>query len=149
MPQRLALDKGCKVLEIGTGSGYQTAVLSKLAGEVHSVEIIPELHERAKSLILSLQTGNNVRLYRGDGYDGLPEKAPFDRIILTAAPAEVPAVLVAQLAEGGRMVVPYGEGFQRLSLIEKKPGGRIVETFIESVRFVPMVRERRESKSRK
>lgn len=146
MTQSLALDKNCKVLEIGTGSGYQTAVIARLAGEIHSVELIPELHNRAKSLLLNMQTSKNIWLYCGDGYDGLPEQAPFDRIILTAAPAEIPDALVDQLAEGGRMVVPYGEGFQRLSLIEKKPGGRIIETFIESVRFVPMVRAKRERK---
>lgn len=127
------------VLEIGTGSGYQAAILSKLARHVYSVEIVPEL---AASSAKALQrTGcRNVTVRHGDGYKGWPEHAPFDRIILTAAPPEIPQALVDQLKPGGKLVAPEGDRDQLLMVIEKSPTGRISKRSVIPVIFVPMVR---------
>lgn len=126
-----------KILEIGTGSGYQAALLSFLCYEVFSVEIIPELSARAAQLIKAWEFGR-VHLRSGDGYVGWPEAAPFDRIILAAAPNHIPERLVEQLALGGRMILPLGDKDQRLVLLVKDAEGRIHRTESVGVKFVPM-----------
>jgi protein-L-isoaspartate(D-aspartate) O-methyltransferase len=127
------------VLEIGTGSGYQAAVLSRLVKEVISIEIIPELAEGAKAA-LAADGRNNVQVIVGDGYRGLPERAPFAGIIVTAAPPEVPPPLIEQLAVGGRLVVPVGEGVQELLVVERTASG-VTRRSVLPVRFVPMTGE--------
>lgn len=140
MTQALGLKGGEKVLEIGTGSGYQAAVLALTAGEVYSVEINPALLEQARGRLAAY---GNVHLRCADGFKGWPEKAPFDRIIVTCAPEAVPAPLLAQLAPGGRMVIPVGPRgrVQKLALLEKDSRGRIIRKSLGAVRFVPLVRE--------
>ncbi len=108
MTEQLRLAGPERVLEVGTGSGYQTALLALLADEVFSIEVVPELAERARALLVGTLGHLNVRLRTGDGSLGWPEEAPFDRIIVTAAAPEVPAALLAQLAPGGRMILPVG-----------------------------------------
>ena len=129
------------VLEIGTGSGYQAAVLSRLVKQVYSVEILPSLAAAARRRLSELGFAN-VTVRAGDGYRGWPELAPFDGIIVTAAPPEIPAALVAQLKRGGRMVVPVGEtaATQQLMVIEKsRTSDAITKRTVIPVRFVPMV----------
>ncbi len=126
-----------KVLEIGAGSGYQAALLSFLADEVYSIEIISELSARAAQLIAELNYAN-VHLRHGDGYVGWPEVSPFDRIILAAAPNHVPEMLLEQLAPGGRMILPLGEKDQRLVIITKDEEGKINRIESAGVKFVPM-----------
>ncbi|MBU4312797.1 MAG: protein-L-isoaspartate(D-aspartate) O-methyltransferase [Candidatus Omnitrophica bacterium] len=129
-----------RVLEIGTGSGYQAAILAELSEEVYTIEIIPELAKRAEKLLKELAY-DNIKVREGDGYLGWPEYAPFDVIMVTAAPPAIPEKLIEQLAEGGRMVTPVGEaGNQVLRLLIKKQGD-VVEENIIPVRFVPMVHE--------
>jgi protein-L-isoaspartate(D-aspartate) O-methyltransferase len=139
MTERLALEGTERVLEIGTGSGYQAAVLAKLAREVHSIEIIPELSARAAAA-LAAQGICNVHLRVGDGRDGWPEAAPFDRILVTAATPFVPPALLAQLRPGGRLILPIGEApdVQQLRLLVKRADGTTVETDLLPVRFVPL-----------
>ena len=134
-----------RVLEIGTGSGYQAAVLSKLVKEVYSIEIVEPLGLAAAKRLKELGY-DNVTVRVGDGYKGWPEKAPFDAIVVTAAPPEIPQALVDQLAEGGSMVLPVGTAFQELMLVEKKKGGEITKRVITAVRFVPMVKGKDEKK---
>jgi protein-L-isoaspartate(D-aspartate) O-methyltransferase len=131
------------VLEIGTGSGYQAAVLSKLVRHVYTIEIVAALARRAEA-DLSRLGFTNVTVRAGDGYRGWPEAAPFDAIIVTCAPDEVPPVLVDQLKEGGRMVIPVGNPFlgQDLYLLRKE-GGRVERRSILPVRFVPMTGDKR------
>jgi len=130
-----------RVLEIGTGSGYQAAVLAGLVREVHTVEIVKELAERAKADLQRLGY-TNVHVRAGDGYKGWPEAAPFDAVIVTCAPDAVPQPLVEQLKEGGRMIIPVGTGFdQELYLLEKKRG-KVEKRAVLPVRFVPMTREK-------
>lgn len=136
MTEALKLDKTSRVLEIGTGSGYQTAVLAEIADSVYSIETIPELHERAKKLLESLGY-DRVHLRLGDGYYGWEEYAPFDAIIITAAPREVPKPLLDQLADGGRMVVPVGDFYQELLLLHRT-GDKIRKRSLGGVIFVPM-----------
>jgi protein-L-isoaspartate(D-aspartate) O-methyltransferase len=136
MTELLRLRGTEKVLEIGSGSGYQTAVLAELAGEVYSVEIVPELHERAKR-VLEVLGYRNVHLRCGDGARGWLEEAPFDDILVTAAPPDVPSPLLDQLALGGRMVIPIGKERQTLHVFEKTPKGMVREKSFE-VRFVPL-----------
>lgn len=126
-----------KVLEVGTGCGYQTAVLARLAKEVYSVERIGELLKRARTIFRDLRI-YNVRLKHGDGQQGIPEAAPFDGIIVTAAIPHVPRALTEQLEVGGRMVLPLGAQEQVLYLIERTECGAR-ETALESVKFVPLV----------
>jgi protein-L-isoaspartate(D-aspartate) O-methyltransferase len=127
------------VLEIGTGSGYQAAVLSGLVRQVYSIEVIPELASQAQETLQRLGY-RNVRVKAGDGNAGWPEHAPYDGIIVTAAAARVPAPLLAQLADGGRMVVPVGESAsQELVLITKSAAGQVSERGILPVAFVPLV----------
>jgi protein-L-isoaspartate(D-aspartate) O-methyltransferase len=137
MSEVLQLEQGDRVLEIGTGSGYQAAVLAELVDEVYSIEIVEALGTEAAERLKRLGY-DNVDVRIGDGYEGWPEKAPFDAVIVTAAPETVPQALVEQLAEGGRMVLPVGVGIQELLLVEMK-NGIAVERHITSVRFVPMV----------
>jgi protein-L-isoaspartate(D-aspartate) O-methyltransferase len=136
MTETLELDRSHRVLEIGTGSGYQAAVLAELAGEVYTIEIVPELAERARRDLQRLGY-ENVHVRSGDGYRGWPEQAPFDAIMVTAAPGHVPQPLVDQLAPGGRMILPVGRGLQDLFLIERGEGGVRRERLL-GVRFVPM-----------
>jgi protein-L-isoaspartate(D-aspartate) O-methyltransferase len=136
MSAALGLDGDEKVLEIGTGSGYQAAVLSELAREVFTIEIIPELGERARSTLAELGLAN-VHVRVGDGYLGWPEEAPFDAILVTAAPVHVPQPLVDQLALGGRMILPVGDDRQELVLLRRTEKG-IEREEVLPVRFVPM-----------
>lgn len=137
MTEFLGLMNTDKVLEIGTGSGYQTAVLAEIAAEVWTVEIIPSLAASARRTLETLGYGN-IRFKIGDGSGGWPEEAPFDAIIVTAAPADVPAALTAQLRDGGRMIVPVGRGDQMLKLV-RRFGERTIETHLLGVRFVPLM----------
>jgi protein-L-isoaspartate(D-aspartate) O-methyltransferase len=127
-------------LEIGTGSGYQAAVLAEIVPEVYSIEIITELSLRAGADLRRLEY-ENIKLKAGDGYQGWKEYAPFDAIIVTAAPDHVPQPLVEQLAPGGRMIIPVGSYYQNLKLIEKDKDGKLKEESILPVRFVPMTGE--------
>jgi len=139
MAKAADIESGDRVLEIGTGSGYGAAVLAHLASEVYSIEIIPELAQRARRILEELGY-ENVRIRTGNGWLGWPEEAPFDAIVVTAAPDEVPEALVEQLAVGGTMVVPVGEVRQSLRIIEKTEEGLEDESVLP-VRFVPMVEE--------
>ena len=131
------------VLEIGTGSGYQAAVLSRLAATVRSIELVEPLARAAQAALRELGYAN-VQVRIGDGYQGWPEAAPFDVIVVTAAPDAVPPALVAQLRPGGRLVIPVGPvgGVQDLLLIERDAAGRTTTRSIIPVRFVPLVRKR-------
>jgi protein-L-isoaspartate(D-aspartate) O-methyltransferase len=141
MSSRLALDGTEKVLEIGTGSGYQAAVLAEIAREVFTIEILPELGHTARERLKRMGYGN-VHVRVGDGYRGWPAEAPFDAIIVTAAPPATPPALLEQLAPGGRMIVPVGEQdeTQWLTLHRKDAQGKIHTRTGIPVRFVPMVR---------
>jgi len=141
MTSLLHAEKRHKVLEIGTGSGYQAAVLSELAGRVFTMEIVPQLARSAEGTLKKLGYAN-VAVRLGDGYRGWPEQAPFDRIILTAAPPEVPKTLLNQLAPGGRLVAPEGGAIlgQELVVIEKSMDGKLKKRNVRPVAFVPMVR---------
>jgi protein-L-isoaspartate(D-aspartate) O-methyltransferase len=137
MTEALQLTREHKVLEIGTGSGYQAAVLAELAREVYSMEIIPQLAERAERTLRELGYAN-VHVRAGNGYLGWPEQAPFPRIIVTAAPPAIPKALVDQLAVGGIMVVPVGTAFQEMTIVTKSASG-VAERKTIPVAFVPMV----------
>ncbi len=140
MTQLLELKGHEKVLEIGAGSGYQAAILSLLAREVYTVERIPQLAEKARERLSELGY-RNVHIRVGDGYEGWPEHAPYDAIIVTCAADEIPPPLVEQLADGGRMVIPLGESgwSQRLVLVRKR-GAELEQREIAGVVFVPLVR---------
>jgi len=125
-----------RVLEIGTGCGYQAALLARLAKEVYSVERIAGLLEKARGNLRSLRL-SNLRLVHADGAAGLPEAAPFDGIIVAAAAPRIPGALLQQLAPGGRMIVPVGSGDQALCLVERTPTG-LTEKWLDAVRFVPL-----------
>ncbi len=129
-----------RVLEIGTGSGYGAAILGELAAEVYTVEIVPELAERAARVLASLGY-DNVHVRAGNGWGGWPEHAPYDAILVTAAPDEIPPALVEQLALGGTLVIPVGDTLQRLRVFRKTEDG-MEEVSSLPVQFVPMVRER-------
>ena len=141
MTEMLDIKKDQRVLEIGTGSGYQAAILSSLAKEVYTIEIVPELADSA-SVTLHRLGYKNVIPREGDGYQGWPEKAPFDRIILTAAPTELPKTLTDQLKPGGKLLAPIGEhsSVQELRLVEKTADGKFTSRPVLQVRFVPMVK---------
>lgn len=141
MTELLDIQEGEKVLEIGTGSGYQGAVLAEMTDHVSSIEIIPELTRRARATFRDL--GYRVDVRQGDGYFGWPEKGPFDAIIVTAAPDHMPQPLIQQLAEGGNLVIPVGPpgSYQTLWRVTKK-NGEIVSENITGVVFVPLVRAR-------
>ena len=131
-----ALKPDARILEIGTGSGYQAAVLAQIAKAVYSVEIIPALADSAERLLEALGY-DNVRIKSGNGYAGWVEHAPFDAIVVTAAPQQIPQALIDQLAVGGKMVIPVGAGTQDLMSITKTESGLIEKRMI-GVRFVPM-----------
>ena len=141
MTDLLDLGPGDKVLEVGTGSGYQAAVLAEMGVAVHTIEIIPELAQRAANDLLALGYGD-VKVYLGDGYFGLPDQSPFDAIIVTAAPDHVPAPLIDQPEPDGRMIVPVGPpgSIQTLWLIVTRDGNRVALNQ-GAVRFVPLLRE--------
>ena len=126
-----------RVLEIGTGSGYQAAVLAGLVREVHTVEIVEALAQRAAETLKQLGYPN-LRTRAGDGYPGWPEAAPFDAIIVTCAPEQVPPPLVEQLRDGGRMIIPVGPEWDQSLVLLRKEGDRLVERAVLPVRFVPM-----------
>ncbi len=128
-----------RVLEVGTGSGYQAAVLSLLVERVFTIEILPELAEGARERLAELGH-DNVTVIRGDGYRGLPDEAPFDGIIVTAAAPSVPAPLLDQLAMGARLVIPVGKHLQELKVLERTEAG-IQTRSLFAVRFVPLTRE--------
>jgi len=141
MTQLADLQPGDRVFEIGTGSGYQAAVASRLAGHVWTMELIPSLGERARKTLEELGF-RNVTIRAGDGYGGWPEHAPFDAIFVTAAASHIPPPLIEQLKAGGRMIVPVGPAFstQRLMLVEKDATGRVTTRALFPVSFVPLVR---------
>lgn len=141
MTEMLGLTPGSRVLEIGTGSGYQAAVLAEVAGEVYSIEIMRPLAETA-AVALRRAGYDRVRLRIGDGWQGWPEAAPFDAIIVTCAPEEVPAPLIAQLREGGRLCIPVGPAgaTQELRLLVKRADGTLERKASHPVRFVPLTR---------
>jgi len=140
MTELLELKGNEKVLEIGTGSGYQAAILAELAKEVYTIEILEPLAKAAEGLLKELDY-KNIWVKCGDGFLGWPEHAPFDAIIVTCAPEKIPSPLIEQLAEGGRLVIPVGTLWQELKLV-KKINGEIVTTNIIPVRFVPMLRDK-------
>ncbi len=139
MTELLELDADSTVLEIGTGSGYQAAVLSRIAKQVYSIEILEGLGEQARDLLGELGY-RNVEVRIGDGYQGWPEAAPFDGIIVTAAPERIPQPLVDQLRLGGKMVIPVGRFLQELLVITRTADG-IQTREVAGVRFVPMIGE--------
>jgi len=140
MTELLELKGGEKVLEIGTGSGYQTAILAELVREVYTIEVLESLAERSQKLLKELGY-ENIKVKRQDGFLGWPQDAPFDAIIVTCAPEEIPPVLLEQLAEGGRLVLPVGINWQELKQL-KKIEGKIVTKDIIPVSFVSMLREK-------
>jgi protein-L-isoaspartate(D-aspartate) O-methyltransferase len=137
MTEKLQPKSTDRVLEIGTGSGYQAAVLSVLVNEVYSIEIVEPLARRAASDLARLGYGN-IKLRYGDGYKGWPEAAPFDAIIVTCAPDHVPKPLIEQLSDGGRMIIPVGEGGDQMLYLLKKQGSTLQREAVLPVRFVPM-----------
>ncbi|NJY61788.1 protein-L-isoaspartate(D-aspartate) O-methyltransferase [Salinimicrobium sp. CDJ15-81-2] len=142
MTQAIKPKPGMKVLEIGTGSGYQAAVLAEIVDEVYTIETVEPLAERARETLTEMGY-DNIHFRVGDGYHGWEEHAPFDAIIVTAAPEEIPPRLVEQLKEGGKMVIPVGPSAnQHLKLIEKKKNGKITTKELLPVRFVPFTRRK-------
>src|SRR6056297_504932 len=140
MTETLELNQNMKVLEIGTGSGYQSAILAEIVNEVYTIEIIESLGQKAEELLAHLDY-DNIQVKLGDGYKGWAEKAPFDAIIVTCAPTDIPQPLKEQLKEGGRMIIPIGGSIvQELALLEKK-AGELKKKVVAPVRFVPMVRK--------
>ncbi len=139
MTELLALPANANVLDVGTGSGYQAAVLARIAEHVTSIEIVPELAASARDRLAALGYAN-VEVITGDGYAGFPERAPFDGILVAAAPEQVPQPLLDQLAPGAKLVIPIGSHDQWLRVYEKTPSG-ITSRDVFEVRFVPFVRE--------
>jgi protein-L-isoaspartate(D-aspartate) O-methyltransferase len=142
MTEAAEIKPGLKVLEIGTGSGYQAAILAAMGAKVFTIEIIPALAERAAATLKKMGY-DQVQVRAGDGYAGWPAEAPFDAIIVTAAPDTIPPALLEQLAEGGRLVIPVGPrlGSQELLLVTKTKG-KIQQRHLLPVRFVPFTREK-------
>jgi len=142
MTQMLQPKEGDRILEVGTGSGYQAAVLAEIVDKVYTIEIVKELGDKAKKLLHQLGY-NNVEVIIGDGYQGLASQAPFDGIIVTAAAEQIPPPLIRQLKEGGRMVIPVGSpsSVQTLMLITKR-NGKIFQREMSPVRFVPFTRDK-------
>lgn len=139
MTEQLGVMPGDRVLEIGTGSGYQAAVLAEIVDSVFTIEIIAELADRARQTLLELEY-ENIVVRQGDGYHGWKEKAPFDAIIVTAAPPKIPPLLLEQLKVGGKMVLPVGEYVQELVVVHKTERGMEMQNVLP-VRFVPMTGE--------
>jgi protein-L-isoaspartate(D-aspartate) O-methyltransferase len=139
MTELLDPQPGDRVLDVGTGSGYQAAVLAEIVRQVYSIEIVPELARSARERLRELGY-RNIEVIEGDGYRGLPGRAPFDGIVVAAAPGHVPPPLVEQLALGARLVIPVGRGEQELLVIERTPEGT-VRRAVFPVRFVPMTGE--------
>ena len=139
MTELLEVEEGSRVLEIGTGSGYQAAVLAEMGVEVFSIEIKTKLCEAAAEVLKSLEYAI-ARVRCGDGYGGWPDEAPFDGIVVTAAPDRIPDPLLDQLADGARMVIPVGEFYQELKVITRTEDG-YQERSVIPVRFVPMTGE--------
>jgi protein-L-isoaspartate(D-aspartate) O-methyltransferase len=141
MTEMLEVQKDHRVLEIGTGSGYQAAILSPLVQQVYTIEIVTSLARSAADTLNRLGY-KNVIVREGDGYKGWPDKAPFDRIILTAAPPEIPTALVTQLKPGGKLLAPVGQvgSDQEMILLEKSANGSVKTRSVLPVRFVPMVK---------
>lgn len=137
MTELLTLDKSKNVLEIGTGTGYQTGILAELAGEVYTMEIVPDLHKQAQTNLSDFKF-TNIHFILDNGYEGYPAAAPYDAIIVTAAPPIVPEKLTEQLATGGRMVIPVGEYSQMLYLLTKGANGILTFKEIFPVVFIPM-----------
>jgi protein-L-isoaspartate(D-aspartate) O-methyltransferase len=137
MTEQLDPQPSDKVLEIGTGSGYQAAILSELVDRVYSIEIVEPLGKRAKQVLDRLQY-DNIHTRIGDGYQGWPEEAPFDKIIVTCSPQNIPTALVDQLREGGRLVVPLGERFTQTLYLFRKTDGEMIAEALEPTMFVPM-----------
>jgi protein-L-isoaspartate(D-aspartate) O-methyltransferase len=146
MTEAAEISANDKVLEIGTGSGYQAAILGELAKEVYTIEIIPELAESAQRVLSELGY-KNVHVKSGDGYLGWPEHAPFDGIVVTAAPEQIPQALVDQLGLDGKLVIPVGTTNQQMVIVTKTREG-VVQRKTIPVRFVPMVRKPGESQSK-
>lgn len=146
MTELLKLNSGEKVLEVGTGSGYQTAILAEMGCDVYTVEILEPLLEKARRILKSLGY-KNIHYKAGDGYRGWPQFAPFDAIIVTAAPDHMPQPLIEQLKVNGRMIIPVGAQYQELLLIKKTDKGTEMKT-VTPVRFVPMTGEAQKSKTR-
>lgn len=142
MTQLLQPKEGHRILEVGTGSGYQAAVLAEIVDKVYSIEIVKELGERAKNLLHQLGY-TNIEVIIGDGYQGLASQAPYDGIIVTAAADQIPPPLIKQLKEGGRMVIPIGSpsSVQMLVLVTKK-NGKVTQRELSPVRFVPFTRDK-------
>jgi len=140
MTEKLDLERSDKVLEVGTGSGYQAAVLGEICDNVWTIEVNGLLAEKAARTLRD-NGYDNVHVRHGDGYLGWPEEAPFDAIIVTCAPSDVPKPLEQQLAEGGRMIIPVGAGFGQELVLLVKSGGKLVRRAVLPVRFVPMVNE--------
>lgn len=140
MVQELKLQPGCSVLEVGTGSGYQTALLAELCTHVSSIDIIEPLALEAKQRLAKLGY-RNAEVKAGDGYLGWPEHAPFDGIVVCAAAAKVPQPLLQQLKKGGRLVIPVGEGDETRLLLEKDAAGQVRQVRGIGVRFVPLLGE--------
>ena len=146
MTELLRLKEKEKVLEVGTGSGYQTAILAEMGCEVYTVEILGPLLEKARNILESLGY-DNIRYRTGDGYKGWEEFSPFDAIIVTAAPDHIPQPLIDQLKINGRMIIPVGDLYQELVLIKKKEKGVDMKT-ITPVRFVPMTGEAQKTRKK-
>jgi protein-L-isoaspartate(D-aspartate) O-methyltransferase len=142
MTELLEMTPESVVLEVGTGCGYQTAILAEIAAQVYSLEVIEDLAKQAAARLQAMGY-RNVQIKTGDGFSGWPEHAPFDAIIVTAAAAEMPPPLLDQLKPGGRMVIPLGQPFesQNLTLVAKDKSGRVTEKTVLPVAFVPLVRE--------
>ncbi|MCG8412169.1 MAG: protein-L-isoaspartate(D-aspartate) O-methyltransferase [Bacteroidales bacterium] len=140
MTETLSLERDMKVLEVGTGSGYQAAILAEIVDEVYTIEIFEKLGLKAQKVLNNLEY-DNVEVKIGDGYKGWDEKAPFDAIIVTCAPMDVPLHLKEQLKEGGRMIIPIGGSITQELVLLVKIKGELVRKVVETVRFVPMIRK--------
>ena len=147
MTELASVRSGSKVLEIGTGSGYQAAVLAELAGEVYSIGIVESLADSAAERLRRLGY-RSVHVRKGDGYRGWPEQAPFTAVIVTAAPPEIPLALKQQLAQGGRLVIPVGDSFQDLLVVTRTADGFATRS-VAPVRFVPMTGEAQETPAKR
>lgn len=139
MTQAIEPARTDRVLEIGTGSGYQAAVLAELVNEVYTIEVVRSLAASSSALLKRLGY-TNIHTREGDGYAGWPDKAPFDKILVTAAPESIPQALIDQLKVGGIMAVPVGRGFQMMTIVRKTDTGTVTTTTME-VMFVPMIKK--------